>query len=101
MDPINYRRGGQSIFGDWARGDFSRFGQLMLAGAICGILWEFWNMWATTKWIYTFPFPWLRELKLFEMPLVGFLGFPAFNVEYFVMFHFIALFFTKEDKLKI
>jgi hypothetical protein len=58
-------------------------------------------MWATTKWIYTFPFPWLRELKLFEMPLVGFLGFPAFNVEYFVMFHFIALFFTREDKLKI
>jgi hypothetical protein len=99
LDPINYRRGGQSIFGDWAGGDFSRFGQLMIAGAICGFLWEFWNFWATTKWIYIFP--WLNRLRLFEMPIAGFLGFPSFNVEYFVMFHFIALFFTKEDKLKI
>jgi hypothetical protein len=99
LDPINYRRGGQSIFGDWARGDFSRFGQLMTAGAICGLLWEFWNFWATTKWEYTFPM--LHAFKIFEMPIAGFLGFPPFCVEYFVMFHFIALFFTKEDKLRI
>ena len=99
LDPINYRRGGQSIFGDWARGDFSRFAQLMLAGLICGVLWEFWNYWATTKWEYTFPM--LRALKVFEMPIAGFLGFPPFCVEYFVMFHFLALFFTKEDKLRL
>lgn len=99
LDPINYRRGGPSIFGDWARGDFSRFAQLMCAGLLCGILWEFWNFWATTKWVYTFPM--LRYLKIFEMPVAGFLGFPPFCVEYFVMFHFIALFFTKEDKLRI
>ncbi len=99
LDPINYRRGGQSIFGDWARGDFSRFAQLMIAGALCGLLWEFWNYWATTKWVYTFPM--LRAMKIFEMPIAGFLGFPPFNVEYFVMFHFIALFFTRQDKLRL
>ena len=54
---------------------------------------------ATTKWIYDLPF--LARPKFFEMPIAGFLGFPPFNVEYFVMFHFIALFFTKEDKLRI
>lgn len=99
LDPINYRRGGPSIFGDWARGDFSRFSQLMCAGLICGFLWEFWNYWATTKWVYTFPM--LRYLKIFEMPIAGFLGFPPFCVEYFVMFHFLSLFFTKEDRLRI
>jgi predicted flap endonuclease-1-like 5' DNA nuclease len=63
---------------------------LLIAGGICGILWEFWNFWATTKWIYTVPF--LEELKLFEMPLVGFLGFPPFTVECYVMYNFISLF---------
>jgi hypothetical protein len=99
LDPINYRRGGPSIFGDWARGDWSRFSQLMCAGLVCGFLWEFWNIWATAKWIYNFPM--LRSWKIFEMPVAGFLGFPPFNVEYFVMFHFIALFLTKEDKLRL
>lgn len=99
LDPINYRRGGQSVFGDWARGDFSRFAQLMCAGLICGGLWEFWNYWATTYWVYTFPG--FQFLKIFQMPVAGFLGFPPFCVEYFVLFHFIALFFTREDKLKL
>ena len=64
---------------------------------MCGLMWEFWNFWAATKWVYTFNLA--RELKFFEMPIAGFFGFLPFNMEYFVMFHFIALFFTKEDKL--
>ena len=56
------------------------------------MLWEFWNMWAFTKWIYIFPLG--QDWKFFEMPLVGFLGFLPFALEYFVMFHFIASFFT-------
>jgi hypothetical protein len=50
-----------------------------LAGFIAGGLWEFFNYWAQVKWIYTVPF--FEELKLFEMPLAGFLGFPPFAVE--------------------
>jgi hypothetical protein len=54
-------------------------------------------MWAFTKWTYIFPLG--QNWKFFEMPLVGFLGFLPFAVEYFVMFQFIASFFTHEDKL--
>ena len=43
------------------------------------LLWETWNFWARTKWIYTVPG--FEGLKLFEMPLAGFLGFPPFAVE--------------------
>jgi hypothetical protein len=97
LEPINYWRGMPSIYRDWEQGNWSRTLQLFMAGAICGLLWEFWNMWAYTKWIYVFPLG--QSLKYFEMPLAGFLGFLPFALEYFTMFHFIASFFTREDKL--
>ena len=41
---------------------------------LAGLVWELLNFWARCKWIYTVPF--FDRLKLFEMPLLGFLGFP-------------------------
>lgn len=99
LEPINYWRGAQSLYRDWEFGDYSRTLQLLLAGATCGLLWEFWNYWAYTKWVYVFPVPVGASLRYFEMPLIGFLGFPVFALECFVMFHFIAGFFVREDKL--
>jgi hypothetical protein len=99
LEPFNYWRGMPSIYRDWQHGDLSRTLQLFVAGAICGLLWEFWNMWAYTKWVYIFPLG--QNVKYMEMPLVGFLGFLPFALEYFVMFHFIASFFTRDDKLGI
>ena len=99
LEPFNYRRGMPSIFRDWERGDLSRTLQLFAAGAFCGLLWEFWNMWAYTKWVYIFPVG--HAPKYFEMPLAGFLGFLPFALDYFAMFHFIASFFTREDRLGI
>ena len=90
LEPFNYRWGVQSILRDWERGSLRKFYLLLVAGLICGILWEFWNFWATTKWIYTVPF--FEELKLFEMPVLGFMGFPPFTVECYVMYNFISLF---------
>ena len=97
LEPFNYWRGVPSIFSDWEHGDLSRTLQLFAAGVVCGLLWEFWNVWAYTKWVYIFPVG--QNLKYFEMPLAGFLGFLPFALEYFVMFHFVASFFTREDTL--
>jgi hypothetical protein len=99
LEPINYWRGAQSIYRDWEYGSLSRTLQLFASGAICGVLWEFWNMWAHTKWVYVFPLG--QNLKLFEMPLIGFVGFHPFALEYFAMFHFVASSFTPEDKLEL
>jgi|SRR5579862_2595695 len=99
LEPFNYWRGMPSIYRDWEHGDWSRTVQLFAAGAICGLLWEFWNMWAFTKWIYIFPLS--QNVKIFEMPVLGFLGFLPFALEYFVMFQFIASFFTQRDTLGI
>jgi hypothetical protein len=90
LEPINYLKGGKSLLRDWEQGTAQKFYLLLAAGLTCGVLWEFWNFWARTKWIYTVPF--FEELKLFEMPLAGFLGFPPFAVQCYVMYNFISLF---------
>jgi hypothetical protein len=51
----------------------------LLAGLVCGGLWETWNYWARVKWMYTVPG--FESLKVFEMPAAGFLGFPPFALE--------------------
>jgi len=86
LEPINYRMKNSSIYSDIEAGKWQRFKLLLVAGAICGLLWEFWNYWARAKWVYTVPFT--RHLKYFEMPLLGFLGFPPFALECFAMYHF-------------
>ena len=60
---------------------------LFLAGLICGVLWEFWNYWASTKWEYDVPY--LGHIKLFEMPVLGFLGFMPFAVESYAIYIFV------------
>ncbi len=82
LDPINYRLGKASLLGDFERADGSNFYSVLLGGFVCGLLWEFWNYWAYTKWIYTVPI--LPQLKIFEMPVLGFLGFGPFALECYV-----------------
>ncbi len=84
LDPINRRFGLPSLAGDLAQGRRSRFYSLLVAGWVCGWLWEFWNYWATAKWHYIFPI--FQHTKIFEMPLPGYLGFLPFSLECFVMY---------------
>lgn len=86
LEPINYKLGNSSIYADIKEGRWQRFRLLLVSGAICGLLWEFWNFWARAKWIYTVPY--LPHIKYFEMPVLGFLGFPPFALECFAMYHF-------------
>ncbi|MGD1048119.1 MAG: hypothetical protein ABR899_05125 [Candidatus Krumholzibacteriaceae bacterium] len=67
-------------------GDYALFVSLLISGAVCGILWESWNYWALTKWHYNVPY--LSSVKLFEMPVIGYLGFPAFALECWLMYRF-------------
>jgi hypothetical protein len=88
LDPLNDRAGRPSFPGAWARGDRRVVGRWLLAGLTCGFLWEFWNYWAIGKWQYV-GVPVLSSVKLFEMPLVGYLGFPPFALEAFAMYHLV------------
>lgn len=84
LDPINRRLELPSFLGDFAEGFRRRFYGFLLAGWVCGWLWEFWNYWAQAKWHYIFPI--FQDCKIFEMPAPGFLGFLPFALECFVMY---------------
>jgi hypothetical protein len=87
LDPLNAVRGWPSIVGDLARGDLRRLLALLASGFLCGFLWEFWNYWALSKWTYTVPY--FGSVKIFEMPVLGFLGFPPFAIECWAMYIFV------------
>jgi hypothetical protein len=88
LDPINRWKGWPSILGDLRKGRRGRLYSLLIAGWVCGWLWEFWNYWAAAKWHYIFPM--FQRWKIFEMPAPGFLGFLPFAVECFAMYTFVA-----------
>ncbi len=88
LDPILPRLGIRSLSLMIASRDCRRIWCLMTGGLICGGLWEFWNYWAASKWIYTVPF--FTNWKLFEMPVAGFLGFPPFALECWLLYHLIT-----------
>lgn len=87
LEPVNYRRGRPSWLADLARGDASRLLALLASGVVCGVLWEVWNYWAATKWTYTVPY--LGHVKVFEMPVLGYFGFPPFTLECYAMYHWV------------
>ena len=92
LDPLVYRLGkpSDSLLGRMEAGHYGLLLRWMVAGMICGFLWEFWNFWAGSKWYYTIPM--LGFWKVFEMPLLGFFGFSAFALECYLLYQALDLF---------
>lgn len=84
LAPINARLGAETLL---VHHRLDRVKNLALSGFLCGVLWEFWNYWSRAKWHYTVPI--MENLKIFEMPVPGYLGFPAFALECFTMYVFV------------
>jgi hypothetical protein len=96
LDPLNALRGWPSITGDLAHRNWRRMISLLASGLLCGFLWEFWNYWALSKWTYTVPY--FGNVKLFEMPVLGFLGFPPFAIECWAMYIFVRSLLTSQPR---
>lgn len=92
LDPINYWLGRPSMFRDWQNGWYGRTLAAFSGGLICGLLWEFWNYWALTKWTYHLPFLGAAEnVRYFEMPVIGLLGFIPFGMECWIIWQFMRI----------
>jgi hypothetical protein len=62
-----------------AAGDWRRAATWAMAALVCGFFWEMWNSHSAAKWIYTVPF--VDRWHVFEMPLLGYLGYLPFGLE--------------------
>jgi hypothetical protein len=56
---------------------------LWLGGLLCGFFWEMWNLHSYPKWIYHVPYD--GFWKVFEMPILGYLGYLPFAMELYLM----------------
>ena len=90
VDPwVRRREPTRSLLGDLERGQPGRILRLLAGGLGIGLLWELLNLGARGKWIYTVPG--FEDFKLFEMPLLGFLGFPFFALEAFAVWQALVV----------
>lgn len=87
LDPLVKLLGGRSLIQAWLDGERREHFCLLAAGLFCGLWWEAWNYGATAKWVYTLPV--LNFGKIFEMPVLGYLGFAPFALECAVMYNFM------------
>jgi hypothetical protein len=86
IEGYNYAKGHWCFTRDLERGETGNLVSSALSGLVCGLLWEAWNYWAISKWVYSVPV--FETFKLFEMPLLGYFGFVFFAFETIL---FIAL----------
>ncbi|HSS45527.1 MAG TPA: DUF4332 domain-containing protein, partial [Thermoanaerobaculia bacterium] len=88
---VNYRAGALSLLADLESGRCRRMLCLLVGGLLAGVVRETLNHWARCKWIYTVPG--FEGWKLFEMPLLGFGGFPVLALgafgSYSMVCHFL------------
>jgi len=90
LEPWNYSRDPKrSLLGDLSAGRPGRLLRFLVGGMAIGLLWELYNIESLSKWIYTVPG--LENFKLFEMPLLGFFGFPVFALDCFVVYQSLLL----------
>ncbi len=88
IEPLNVRLGNRSLFNNLARGDWRPVIALCGGCLVCGFFWEMWNFYSYPKWVYRIPYAdWLR---LFEMPLAGYLGYLPFSLELFALYHLVT-----------
>ena len=99
LDPINYLHKQPSIIRHLKDKKLVVPLSLLTAGLLLGILWEFWNYWAIPKWTYNIPY--VGFFKIFEMPILGYLGYLPFSFELYAMYWFVrSLFIRKEHFLE-
>jgi hypothetical protein len=96
LEPVNVWLRHRSLFQDTNNRDWRPVLSLAVGCLICGFFWEFWNFYAYPKWVYHVPF--VGFLKVFEMPILGYLGYIPFSLELFALYHLVTALLKQEER---
>lgn len=97
IEGINVLIGNKSIISFISSGNWKPVFSLAVGCLICGFFWEMWNYFSYPKWVYNVPG--VNFLHVFEMPLLGYLGYIPFSLELFSIYNFV-LHVVKKKKLQ-
>ncbi len=96
LEPVLLHAGQPSLLRQWRRGQRRDVWRWLLAGLICGFIWELWNVQTLAHggagWLYTMPsliHNLFFGLHYGKMPVAGLLGFPPFALESFALYYFL------------
>ena len=87
VDPVNQRLGRFSLLARLHEGDWRPLLALSAGALLCGFFWEMWNYHAFPKWTYRTPG--VDFLYVFEMPLLGYVGYLPFAWEVYAFLHLV------------
>jgi len=88
LEPLNIALGRQHLFTWLEEGDWRPIISLSLGALICGFFWECWNYFSFPKWVYHTPGA--EFLHIFEMPLLGYIGYLPFAWELYALRNFLS-----------
>ena len=83
LEPLCAVLGRRALTSDLARGDWRPWISLWVGGLLTGFFWELWNVASYPKWIYHIPG--VGFAKVFEMPILGYLGYLPFALELYLL----------------
>jgi hypothetical protein len=78
LEPAAYVAGFPSLLRDAAEGRYSLPMSVTYGTLFTGFFWEMWNYYSLPKWVYHVPY--VGFWKIFEMPALGYLGYPFFGL---------------------
>jgi len=81
IEPLAYTLGFPCILKEMERGKCEFIWSVMVSTLVTGFWWEMWNFWSYPKWIYEIPY--VGFWKIFEMPFLGYFGYPFFGLAVF------------------
>lgn len=87
FDPVNYLLKFPSFIEEISQGRLTKISAVAIATLMTGFWWELWNSYSMPKWTYSVPY--VGAFKIFEMPILGFLGYPFFGLEVYTFTNFV------------
>ncbi len=88
LEPLNAALGFPTLLTATKEGNWTPVATLGLGALTCGFFWEMWNYFAFPKWTYNIPF--VDFARIFEMPLLGYGGYPTFALELYALYNFLT-----------